>query len=86
MNKWWMCNVVWYDGVDAYVSKFVLRCDENGVTQESEGLVGQYLNGNGEVLKIDRLYPVTLENIVALKDSKEEQQQWAYNRFNEFYF
>ena len=86
-KTWWVCNVVLYDGCDAFVNKFVLQCDENGVTQESEGLVGQYLDGNGEILKIDRLYLVTLENIIALKDYKEQPElQAAYERFKEFYF
>ena len=86
MNRWWMCNVVWYDGSDAFVSKFVLKCDIGEVTEESEGLVDQYLNGNGELLKIDRLYPVELENIIALKDSELPELQKTYDRFKEFYF
>ena len=87
MNKWWMCNVVWYDGTDAFVSKFVLKCTVDGVTEESEGLVGQMISGNGEVLKIDRLYPVELENIIALKDYTEQPElQRAYDRFKEMYF
>ena len=85
-RSWWLTNVVWYDGIDAFVSKFILQCDEEGVTQESEGLVGQYLNGNGELLKIDRLYPVDLDNIVAFKDADEAELKTAYDRFKQFYF
>lgn len=87
MSKWYMCNVVWYDGSDAYVSKFVLKVTEECVTEESEGLVGQYLNGNGEVLKIDPLYSVDFDNIVALKDYKEQPElQTAYERFKNMWF
>lgn len=92
MNKWWMCNVVWYDGSDAYVSKFILKATEEGVTEESEGLVGQYLNGNGELLKIDPLYYVNFDNIIALKtyeDSNSEHERSLYNayeRFKEMWF
>ena len=87
MSKWWMCNVVWYDGCDAFVSKFILKADEDGVTQESEGLVGQMLNGNGEVLKIERLYAVDFDNIIALKDYTEQPElQRAYDRFKEMWF
>ena len=85
--SWWLCNVVMYDGTDAFICKFVLKCDENGVTKESAGLVGQYLNGNGEILKIDKLYPVTLDNIIAMKDYEEQPElQAAYDRFVKFYF
>ena len=87
MNKWWMCNVVWYDGSAAFVSKFILKCDLEGVTEESEGLLGQTLSGNGELLKIDRLYPVDFDNIVALKDYTEQPElQEAYNRFKDMWF
>lgn len=87
MAKFWLTNVVWYDGCDAFVSKFVLKVDEDGVTQESEGLVGQYLVGNGELLKIDPLYPVDLDNILAFRDCEDQHElQAAYNRFKEMWF
>ena len=100
-NTWWMTNVVYYDGSDAYVSKFVLKTttelNEDGVecpkvTEESEGLLGQYLNGNGEILKVDLLYPVDLDNIIALKDWDDAPQETinemkaAYDRFKEMWF
>ena len=86
MNKWWMCNVVWYDGCDAFVSKFILKCDLGGITEESEGLLRQELNGNGELLKVDKLYPVDFDNIVALKDTEQPELQEAYNRFKDMWF
>ena len=85
--SWWVCNVVLYDGTGAFIYKFVLKCDENGVTKESEGLVGQYLHGNGEILKIDKLYSVNFDNIMALKDYEEQPElQAAYERFKEMWF
>ena len=50
MAKWWMCNVVWYDGSDAFVSKFVLQADDEGITEDSKRKVRTYLDGNGEVI------------------------------------
>ncbi len=86
-TKWWMCNVVWYDGSNAFVSKFILQAHGNGVTEQSEDLVRQCLNGNGELLKVDRLYPVDFDNIVALKDYTEQPElQAAYGRFVEMWF
>ena len=76
-----MCNVVWYDGANAYVSKFVLPSDEKVARNETV----KYLSGNGEVLKIDYLYPVDLDNIVALKNGDPEQMT-TYERFKTMFF
>jgi len=84
--KWWMCNVVWYDGCDAFVSKFILECELGGITEKSEGLLGQELNGNGELLKVDKLYPVDLDNIIALKNSDKDSDVVIYNRFKNMWF
>lgn len=94
VNVWVMCNVVWYDGTDAFVSKFILQYDRisEKVTEQSEGLVGQMTCGNGEVLKIDVLYAMDFENIVALKSCEnaelesEKQLFAAYERFKEMWF
>lgn len=85
MNKWWMVNVVWYDGVEAYVSKFVLKIEGEDKT-EAEKMVKTHLADSGEVLKLDVLYPVTLENIMALKDSDNVFDNVTFDRFKEFYF
>jgi len=91
-NKWWMCNVVWYDGTDAFVSKFVLQAEDDEITADSRYRVSKYLDGNGEVLKIDPLYPVDFDNIVALKTyensslESEIEQFAAYDRFKEMWF
>lgn len=104
MNKamwWYVVNVVWYDGVDAYVSKFVLQVervetDGEGVrlepTNESKWKVEKYLQGNGDVLKYDPLYGVDFENIIAFKgyeksDLRSEQELFAaYDRFKNMWF
>ena len=82
--KYSMYNVIWYDGVDAYVSKFVLKTNKE---QAEKDLCDFWsLKGfEGEILKIDQLYMVEFENINALNngDSKERN---TFNRFIEMYF
>ena len=95
-NLWYMVNVVWYDGVDAYVSKFVVQAEmitekigEPGfpqITNDSRRRISKYLDGNGEILKVDPLYPVELENIMALKGSDNSELQAAFDRFKAFWF
>ena len=96
MVNWSMCNVVWYDGQDAFVSKHILRTITDGivldVTDESRKLVEEEICGNGEVLKIDILSPVDFDNIEALKgyeksDRPYEQEYYrAYLRFKDMWF
>lgn len=87
MNNWSLVNVVWYDGSDAYVSKFILRTEGyEKLTEESEGLLGQYLSGNGEILKTDILYNLTFENIMAMENEEDVEKVTAFNRFKEMYF
>ena len=83
--KYSMYNVVWYDGVDAYVSKFVLTEDEKKAKIE---LLDWWCETgyDGEILKLDRLYGVTLENIIALRNSDNDKDISAYDRFEEMYF
>lgn len=64
--KYSIYNVVWYDGVDAYVSKFILKSNP----EQAQGDLQDYWNRNGydgEVLKLDYLYSVNLENIFSFK-------------------
>lgn len=87
MNNWSLVNVVWYDGTDAYVSKFILRTEgHKKLTEESEGLLGQYLSGNGEILKTDILYNLTFENIMAMENEEDVEKVTAFNMFKEMYF
>lgn len=100
-NMWYMVNVVLYDGSDAYVSKFVLQVEEVNtdkegthleVTKESQRRLGEYLYGNGEILKLDPLYYVDFESIIALKNLKDSKIKseielfTAYDRFKNMWF
>jgi hypothetical protein len=78
-----MYNAVIYDGVDAYVSKFVLVTDEQHAMYDLKkywSAVGY----DGEILKIDKLYPLELRNIIAFEDNEEYKN--TFERFNEMYF
>ena len=97
MNKWYMTNVVWYDGSDAFVSKFILQTDMvctaigeaefPDITKESQRKVREYLNGNGEALKFDPLYPVSFDEIVSLRNRDDQPElKTAYDRFKEMWF
>lgn len=81
--RYFMYNVVIYDGVDAYVSKFVLETDET----QAINVLKEYWSSNGydgEILKIDRLYPLELRNIILLENSEEYKN--TFERFEEMYF
>ena len=95
--QWIMTNVVWYDGVNAFVTKFIVQAETNkekigtdqywSATKESERKIREYLDGNGEVLKIDPLYGVDFDNIVALGQYDEEKaEREAFERFKRMYF
>ena len=82
--KYSIYNVVWYDGVDAYVSKFVLNTNKE---QAEKDLCNYWsLNGfDGDILKIDQLYMVKFENINALKNGDAKERN-TFNHFIEMYF
>ena len=92
MAKFAMTNVVWYDGSDAYVSKFIVEAKDYQVTEDSKKKVEDYLSGNGEIVKYDVLHTMEFENIVALENYKDStyeneiEQYAAYKRFQEMYF
>ena len=80
MNKWNLVNVVVYDGVDAYVSKFVFRGED-----EKQWRKDFYSMNYDEVaLKFDCLYPVSLENILAFKEDNKTYH--IYEKFESMYF
>lgn len=73
-----MClyNVVMYDGVISWVNKFVLR--EKSAKKD----IAKYLNDTGiEAVKLDKLYPITLENVIAYKNSYDASEVDIFNRF-----
>lgn len=81
-----LVNVVWYDGVDSFVSKFILETEDGEVTTKSRNKVIDYLRGNGELLKLDILHSVSLDTIFTYKDNIDEELQCAYVRFDTMYF
>lgn len=70
-NKWYLYNVVFYDGVDAFVSKFVASADETDARKH----IVSYTAGNGEVLKLDKLYPLSFEDIIAMKNVSDDYME-----------
>ena len=78
-----MYNVIIYDGVDAYVVKFVLLSDEQQAMYDLKKYWSAF-GYDGEILKIDRLYSLELRNIIALENSEEYKN--TFERFNEMYF
>lgn len=90
-TTWYVVNAVWYDGCEAFVSKFIVQVDivdsELGITEESKQKLMAYLNGNGELLKVDMLYPVDLDNILAMRDNSDSPEyQAAFERFKNMWF
>lgn len=78
-----MYNAVIYDGMDAYVIKFVLVTDEKKARYDLK----KYWSAagyDGEILKIDKLYQLELRNIIAVEDNEEYKN--TFERFNEMYF
>ena len=81
-----LANVVWYDGVDSFVSKFILETEDGEPTAKSRKKVIEYLCGNGELLKIDVLHTVPLDTVFTYRDNIDDELRTAYNRFNIMYF
>lgn len=79
--KYSMYNVVWYDGLNSYVSKFILAWDENKAKKD----LLEWWDGDGEILKLDRLYGVSLENVIALTNGNIEDIN-TFERFEQMYF
>lgn len=80
-TKYALFNTVWYDGQDSWVAKFVLPADTTMKSDCIKTMDGWY---DGEILKLDKLYEVTLDNIVAFKNNQETEN--LYDRFNEMFF
>ena len=74
--------MLFFDYDTAYVVKFIVP-EEISLENASNLLITH--NYNGELLKIDKLYPVTLENIIALKDGNDEEKN-IFERFNDMFF
>ena len=73
-----MClyNVVMYDGVISWVKKFVLK--EKSAKKD----ITKYLNDTDiEAVKLDKLYPITLDNVIAYKTSNDASEVDIFDRF-----
>lgn len=82
--KYSMYNVVWYDGADAYVTKWILPSN----VQQAMSDILEYWEKNGydgEVLKLDKLYEVSLDNIISFKNYGDVREDTII-RFEEMYF
>lgn len=85
-EKFYLTNVVFYDGVEAYVAKFILRGSNYEISEKSMEMLENYLSGNGEILKVDVLFDVSLENILAFNEHGDKEQKSAYDRWAKMYF
>lgn len=82
--KYSIYNVVWYDGVDAFVTKWILPTNEQQAFKDLQ----HYWNTqgyDGEVLKLDKLYEVSFDNIVSMKQYGDIRKD-TFTSFEEMYF
>lgn len=92
-------NVVYYDGDQAYTTKFILESketeSEHYITADAEEKLDKYMEGNGEVLTVDcKIFHLDLSEITALQEGKLTtrfdfsipDQMACFERFNEMYF
>lgn len=84
---WYLCNVVIYDGVESKIKKMVVKINfDNGFNEELEyvtSFIKAYEN-EAEMLKIDLLYEVSLDNIIAFREVPSLAE--AYDDFITMYF
>ena len=80
-NKWALYNTVWFDGCDAWVSKFILPSQKTEKELINEIEKCGY---DGSVLLIEKCYDLTLENIIAM--SEEETYKCVIDRFSNMFF
>lgn len=79
-------NVIWYDGYEAYVSKFILEHHDGNITPVAMSKLEKYLNGNGEILKVDYRHAIEFDDIIELNESTATQDKLALDRFKKMYF
>ena len=82
MNKWHLINTVWYDGEIAFVAKFIVNSTNQEEVEEEIFKLGY----DGELLKIDFLYDLTFDEIMAMKDNDDNGLRLAFERFKDMYF
>lgn len=79
-------NVVWYDGCEAHLSKFILEQNGGKITPRAMGKIEKYINGNGEILKVDFRYTIDFDDIIEMNVSTASYDKLAINRFKKMYF
>ena len=79
-------NVVWYDGYEAYVSKFILEHNDGEITPRTMGKLENYISGNGEILKVDFRYTIDFDTIIEMNESTAPCDKLAIDRFKKMYF
>lgn len=85
MSKYSMYNGVWYDGQEAGIIKFILSSDEI----EARVDLHEFLVSNGfslDVVKLDRLYEVSLTEIMGIKENGTDDGKRAVKYFTQIYF
>lgn len=82
--KYSIYNVVWYDGVDAFVTKWILPTEEQRANKDLSHF-GDKQGYDGEILKLDKLYEVSFDNIVSMKQYSDLRKD-TFTRFEEMYF
>ena len=50
------------------------------------GKLENYINGNGEILKVDFRYTIDFDKIIELNESTESYDRLAIDRFKTMYF
>lgn len=76
----YLYNVVLYDGCDSWVKKFVLR--EKSAKRDIEKYL---IKTDCKAVMLDKLYSVTLENVIAFKINGDASQVEIYDRFLKIY-
>lgn len=80
VNNMNMYNVVVYDGVNAWVSKFVLK--EKTAKRD---IAKYFSNTDGKVVELDKLYEVNLKSVISYKMSGEDEYVEIAERFLKMY-
>lgn len=86
MELFGLFNVVWYDGTNAYVSKFILQTNEGKITDESKIGLNDCIIGNGEVLKIEFLHYISYFSLKEMEESNDNEIKAIVDRFASMYF
>lgn len=87
---WFLYNVVIYDGVDSKVLKVVLKtefCEEGGYEFKDIEYLKSFVHAyfeEAEVCKVDQLYELSLDNILAFREVPKFAE--VYDYFITMYF